>query len=72
MSVGKNNNKVNNTNTTSSLSKDKNATTTDEKPVTEQIGSPGPKKEGEPKIPEHGQELKDVPTAPLTPKPNKE
>jgi len=47
-------------------------TSVDEKPVNDQSGSPGPKKDTEPKVPEHGQELKDTPTAPVTPKPDKE
>jgi|TARA_B110001450_G_scaffold227624_1_gene227093 hypothetical protein len=47
-------------------------TSVDEKPVIDQIGNPGPKKETEPKSPEHGQELKDEPKAPVTPKPDKE
>jgi hypothetical protein len=60
--------------TTSSLhgNSDKNTTTVDEKPVNDQTGSPGPKKETEPKVPEHGQELKDAPTSPKFPKPDKE
>lgn len=60
--------------TTSSLSakSTKNVTSVDEKPVIDQIGNPGPKKETEPKSPEHGQELKDEPKAPVTPKPDKE
>jgi len=63
-----------NADTTSSLSGNQitNVTSTDEKPVTEQVGSPGPKKDTEPKTPEHGQELKDQPTVPLTPAPEKE
>jgi hypothetical protein len=62
------------TDTTSSLSgkSTKNVTSVDEKPVNDQSGSPGPKKDTEPKVPEHGQELKDTPTAPVTPKPDKE
>jgi len=40
--------------------------------LTSKLAALVPKKDTEPKVPEHGQELKDTPTAPVTPKPDKE